>query len=155
MALRDVDYVPVHIHVHQCRTRVLVPWRLQSWLKLHTRACVYASARGLAMTADPRANWTGLRGSSRSITPDIRRAAVTIRQLTGLLFTIREIVIPWSAVLPIHALLLPFPSQEAASFQGRTRSRFPLFGETPVELKERWSGESGGEERGGGDRKRS
>lgn len=134
MALRDVDYAPVHIHVHQCRTRVLVPSRdyKAGWNYTLVRVCVRectrrgAASRFLsggrgerwAMTLDPRANWTGPRGFSRSITPDIRRAAVTIRQLTGSLFTDSwNLVIRYT--LPIHALLLPFAGNGFVLFCSR------------------------------------
>lgn len=166
MALRDVDYAPVHIHVHQCRTRVLVPSRdyKAGWNYTLVRVCVRectrrgAASRFLsggrgerwAMTLDPRANWTGPRGSSRSITPDIRRAAVTIRQLTGSLFTDSwNLVIRYT--LPIHALLLPFAGSGFVLFvPGKDLVAVSAF--RPVELK----GGIGREREGaGGGRKRS
>lgn len=164
MALRDVDYAPVHIHVHQCRTRVLVPSRdyKAGWNYTLVRVCVRectrrgAASRFLsggrgerwAMTLDPRANWTGPRGFSRSITPDIRRAAVTIRQLTGSLFTDSwNLVIRYT--LPIHALLLPFAGNGFVFCFVPGKDLVAVSAFRPVELKERWDreGERGGRRR--------
>lgn len=166
MALRDVGYVPVHIHVHQCRTRVLVPSRDYKAGWNYTLACactcVYASARDAAsrflreggrwaMTADPRANWTGPRGSSRSITADIRRAAATIRQLTGHGIIIHD---SWNRdlvnLLRFRFTLCFFPSQEAALFQGRTWFRgFRFSAARRIERKVIGGEEKRGEEETG------
>lgn len=141
--------------------------RLQSWLKLHTRVCVYVcirectrrglaiSARGGKMSDDCRpgqldgssgvlaVNYGGYKTSSGDDSPINRPRDYYSRFVKS---WSRE-----SASLPIHALLLPFAGSGFVPGKDLV-SRFPLFGRPSNWKKGDWRG---GKEGGGGDRKRS